>query len=186
MNNKYNMLWFYNIKSNNNNPFNFYQVFVENRLVYSDEDSNFIYSFDSTDLSKFNLNLVNCNQDNIICDIKMMDCVVSYNILSTNINSNFNNKNYVFMTKSNFIKPNDNKCNLPIFSHSYKITSSKRLPNLIHSEYDCVLTLNFQIYKLDKVIKIQFIVESNSKTNLTRKYFLTTNLDFIEPFVKKN
>ncbi len=137
------MLWFYNPKSNDNNTINYYQVFIENNLVYTDKDSNLIYSFDSSNLSKSNLDLNNYTLDNLVCEIKMIDHIISYDILS----STSNNTNYVFMTKSNFIKPEENKFNLPIFSHSYKLTSSKRLPNLIESEYNYTVKLNFQIYK---------------------------------------
>jgi len=170
------MLWYYNLKSksNDNNPINFYQVFIENNLVYSDKDSNSIYSFDSNDLSKLSLNLNNYTKETIISEIKIIDNIISYNI---------NNVNYVFTSKTNFVKPNENKLNLPIFSHTYKSTSVKRLPNLIESEYNNVLTLNFQIYKLDNENNIQFIIETNPITNSSRKYFVTTNLNLIQQFI---
>lgn len=186
------MLWFYNIKLTNNNPIIFYQVFVENNLVYTD-DSNIIYSFNSTELSKSNLNinLNNCVEDKFECDIKMIDHIISYDILSANSGSNTNindngNNNFVFMTKSDFIKPEENKLNLPIFTHTYKLTSTKKLPNLIESAYDHVYKLFFQIYKLDKENKIQFIIETNPITNSTRKYFVSVNLDLIKTFISND
>jgi hypothetical protein len=173
------MLWYYNLKSNNDinsiNSINFFQVFIENKLVYGDKDSNLIYSFDdSSDLSNLNLDLNKNNKENIISEIKIIDHLISYEI---------NNINYVFISKSNFIKPEENKLNLPVFSHTYKLTSTKRLPNLIESEYNSVLTLHFQIYKLDNENKIQFIIETNPITNSIRKYFVTTNLNLIQPFI---
>ncbi len=179
------MLWFYNLNPNDNNTINFYQVFIENNLVYSDKDSNLVYSFDSTDstdsansteLLKINLDLNNYAKDNINCEIKIIDHLIYYGSKNTNL---------VFMTKSNFIKPEENKLNLPVFSHTYKPTSIRRLPNLIESEYDAILTIDFQIYKLDKENKIQFIIEKNPITNSVRKYFITTNLDLINNFFKK-
>ena len=178
------MLWLYNNKLNNNNSFDFYQIFIENNLVYDDKNENLIYSFDSTNSSnsksnsKLNLNFDKYNFDNVKCEIRTIDNIISYNILSTNINEN--NNNYVFITtKTNFIKPSNNQFGIPIFSYTYKSTSTKRLPNLIESKYDFVSTLNFKIYKLDKENKIQFIIETNLLTNLTRKYFITTNLEYL-------
>jgi hypothetical protein len=178
------MLWLGKIKSNDNYSINFYQVFIENNLVYIDNDSNAIYSFDSTNstdsnkLTRLNFNLENCYLDNIICEIKMIDHIISYDILSTSPN-----ENNVFISKFTFIKPEENNFGLPIFSYSYKLTSTKRLPNLIESEYNYMSILNFQIYKLDKENQVQFIIETNPKTNEVRKYFLVTNLDLIKPFV---
>ena len=170
------MLWFYNSKLNDNNVINFHQIFIENNLVYSDDKLNFIYSFDSYnfDKSTSDLNLNNYVVENITCEIKIIDNIISYVI---------NNVNYVFLIKSNFIKHDENKFNLPIFSYTYKLTSSKRLPNLIESKYDNTLNLNFKIYKLDDENKIQFIIETNSITNVIRKYFITTDLNLIQPFI---
>ena len=178
------MLWLYNTGLNDNNSLNFYQVFIENNLVYSDKDSNYIYLFNSTSStdSKLNLNLKNYKCDIIECEIKIIDNIISYDILS--INTDKTNKNYVFMIKSNFIKPDNNQFKLPIFSYIYKSTSTKRLPNLIESNYNCVSTLNFKIYKLDNENKIQFVIETNLLTNLTRKYFVTTSLNLIQYYTK--
>jgi len=183
------MLWLYNNKFNDNNTFDFYQVFIENNLVYDDKDENMIYSFNSTNLQNTQLNLnLNIdidkyNFDNIECEIKIIDNIISYNILSKNTNEN--NKNYVFISKLNFIKPINNQFEIPIFSYTYKSTSTKKMPNLIESEYILSQTLNFNIYKLDKDNKIQFIIETNLLTNSIKKYFITTNLDLINMFIHK-
>lgn len=169
----------------------FFQVFIEDIQVYSDEEGNIIYSFDSSSQSemesksksKLNLNL-DLNQykfENICCKIKMIDSIISYDILTIN-------KNFVFTTKTNFIEPSDNQFALPIFSHTYKQVNTKKLPNLIESKYTNIYTLNFKIYNLDLDLdltdndKIQYVIETNPETNLMRKYFITTKLSLIQKF----
>ena len=69
----------------------------------------------------------------------------------------------------------------------YKKVSSKKLPNLIETKYDNVLTLNFKIYDIEiNKDKTQFIIESNPLTNQSRMYFITTNLDKIKNYLIKN
>jgi hypothetical protein len=178
------MLWLYNntLNNTNNNSFDFYQIFPENILVYSDNDENAIYSFESTD-KKLNFDFdsdSNDNYDSIDCEIKTIDNIISYRILSKNkIKSN---ENYVYITKLNFIKPNNNQYTVPIFTHNYKPTSIKRLPNLNDSGYKFISVLNFKIYNLDKTNQTQFIVETNPLTNSTRKYFITSNLNNLKDF----
>ena len=179
------MLWLYNDKFNLNDLIEFYQVFINYDLVYDDEKDNRIYLFDSTAQSaqtaqsnlKINLNDYIC--DNVISDIKIIEHIISYDIIMPNLNK----KNYVFTSKTIFIKPNDNKLNLPIFNHVYKFTNKNRLPNLIESGYNISSTLNFKIYRLDKNNQIQWIVENNPLTNTTRNYFITTDLNLIKQYI---
>ena len=177
------MIWLYNKKLDDNNILNFYQVFVENNIVFNDNNKNLIYSFDSSNFenSKLSFNLNDYESNDIECDIKIIEQMISYDILSSSFN---NNKNYVFSTKSSFIEPNDNEYNLPIFSYSYKLTNTKKFPNLIESEYDSVLNLNLKIYKLDNENNVQFIIETNLYNNTIRKYFVLTNLNLLKPFIK--
>jgi len=174
------MLWLYNNNLNQNGIYEFYQIFTEYNLVYNDETQNNIYSFSTTDSQKFKFNLDNYKFDDVICEIKMIDHIISYNIL----NKDLNKKQCVFTYKMNFIEPNDNHYKIPIFKYVYKSTNEKRLPNLIETEYDFSSILDFKIYKLDNLENnIQFVVETNPLTKLTRNYFITTNLSFIDKYV---
>ena len=178
------MIWLNNYTPNNNIQISFYQIFIESTIVYNDEKGNTIYSFESTNNTnksnqKFILNLDNC--ENIECDIKIIDTIISYSILS----DKKINKNFVFTMKTNFIKPSENQYNIPIFFHIYKSASTKTLPNLIESEYTFASTIKFKIYNLDteqNSAKIQFVIETNPLTNIIRKYFLTTNLNCIQKY----
>lgn len=179
------MLWLYN-NLNQNRLCDFFQIFTEYNLVYSDGGHNDIYSFDivnpiNSSNSKFNYTTY--EYDNVECEIKMIDNIISYNISNNNLNTNLNNKQYVFTFKTNFVEPNDNQHKLPIFNNVYKLTNTKRLPNLIETEYNFTSTLNFEIFKLDKNNNIQFIIETNPITNSIRKYFITTNLNLVQEFL---
>jgi hypothetical protein len=180
------MIWLNNYKSNDNTQINFYQVFIENKQVYNDEKENTIYSFESTERTEQTeqtdaYNFKHNKYENIECDIKIIDHVISYLVLS----GEKKNKNFVFTMKTNFIKPTDNELNVPIFNHIYKSTSTKSLPNLIESKYCLSSTLNFKIYNLDtdnSDTKIQFVIETNPLTNIIRKYFITTNLNSLQKY----
>lgn len=174
------MLWLYT-NPNNFITYNFYQVFVGNdNKVYNDENGTSIYSFELANTSNiFNmskLNLNNYQPDNINIDIKIIDNIISYN---TNFPNN-KKKNLVFTFKTNFIEPKSNQYSSPIFNHVYKSVNPKRLPNLIETKYDLAINLNFKIYHLDKQNQIQFIIETDTITNLTKMYFVTTNLNLLQ------
>lgn len=179
------MLWFLNnFNSNSNDMIKFYQVFIDSNEVYSDCDKNIIYSFNSinsTNLNnlKFNIDLTKHETKNINCKIKIIDNIISYEIINEN-------KNYVFSTKSDFTKPENDTYGIPIFSHMYKSTSVKRLPNLIETKYTNVYELNFEIYNIESNDnKVQFIVETNLSTNEKRKYFIIENLDYMKKYFNK-
>ena len=175
------MLWLYN----DNNPLNFYQIFLENKLVYEDNDSNLIYSLETTNLINttnllkfgFNINLSDYTCDNEECEIKIIDNIISYNFLLKN-----KNRKFVFLTKTNFIKSENNQLKIPIFSNAYKSISVKKMPNLIDTEYNFSQVLNLKIYKLDSDNKIQYIIETNTKTNTIRNYFITVDLNLLKKF----
>lgn len=173
------MLWFLNNpKTNPNGIIEFYQVFVDSDKVYTDEEDNAIYSFNSNVLTdvigtKFNVDLIKYKSTTINCKIKIIDHIISYNIENQKTDN-------VFTVKTNFIDPQDNQYCVPIFFHMYKHVSAKRLPNLIETEYTNIYKLNFQVYEIDS--QIQFIIETNQLTNEKRKYFIVSNLNLIQKY----
>lgn len=175
------MIWLYDKALDSNKLCDFYQIFVNCASVYSDEEHNNIYSFESIDSHNlFEFNFDDYIYDSIKCEIKMIDNIISYNILTPDLNK----KQIVFTFKMNFIEPNNNQYKIPIFKYSYKSINTKRLPNLIETEYNFSSIFDFKIYKLDKNNNIQFIIETNPITNLTRKYFITSDLNLINEFLK--
>jgi len=170
------MLWFLNNpKTNPNGMIEFYQIFVDSEIVYTDEEANTIYSFNSNNL-KFNIDTTKYKSTNINCKIKIMDHIISYNMENQKTDC-------VFTVKTNFINPQDNQYRIPLFSHTYKQVSEKRLPNLIESEYTNIYNLNFQVYNIEQNnSQIQFIVETNLITNEKRKYFIVQDLNLIEKY----
>jgi hypothetical protein len=170
------MLWLYN-KDNKDNIFiDFYQVFIDTQIEFQN-DSNTIYSLESTDLNKI---LPIKNIDKFICSqytftIRIIDQLISY--------IDNSNEQIVFSSKMNFIAPSNNKYNLPIFNFTYKKVNNNRMPNLIETNYNFYDILDFKIYKISD--KIQFIIETNPKTKIIKKYFITANLDLISDFIKK-
>lgn len=169
------MLWFLNDPNNSNNLINFFQVFVSNNIVYSDYESNTIYSFLKTnDYSNSNLtNLNKCKLSNFKCEIKMIDNIILYQ-------ENIMKNKKAFKFKTNFIAPQNNQFKIPIFSHNYKSVSTKKLPNLIENAYEFISVLEFEIYELES--QTQFIIETNPSTNSIRKYFITKNLENIKKY----
>jgi hypothetical protein len=168
------MLWLYN---KDNNFIDFYQVFVNSKIEL-ETDSNTIYSLESTDTDKTSL-IVNNNK--IICSrykftIRIIDQLISY-IDDTNGQT-------VFSFKMNFSDPSTNKYNLPIFNFTYKKVNNNRMPNLIQTHYNFSNTLEFDIYKISD--KIQYIIETNPSTKIIKKYFVTTNLDLVDEYIKNN
>jgi hypothetical protein len=175
------MLWLYN-KYNLGEIINFYQIFVSTELVYDDDENNTIYSLESSKNKNVCDLEINClEHDDIVCDVKMIDNIISYDLKCTN--NIEKNKNHVFMFKSQNINEfNFNKANNLSFVHNYKTINTKRLPNLIESEYNFYSTLNFQIYNLEKN-KVQFIIETNPTTNSVKKYFITTEPNLIKKYL---
>jgi hypothetical protein len=162
---------------NDNKQIEFYQLFIKNDIVYDDKEGNTIYSFEENNINlniNDKLNLTNYKYTNIICEIKIIDHIIAYTLIS-------NNKNYVFSTKMNFINPNESDLNIPIFNYTYKQINKNRLPNLIESQYNLSTTLEFKIYNLNQ--NVQFIIETNPITNSIKQYFITKNLNSIKNFL---
>jgi len=177
------MLWLYNNKLNQNGLCEFYQIPTKYNLVYSDVEQNNIYSFDSINFDNLKFNLSDYKYENIKCEIKIISHVISYNILNENLNNNLNKRHSVFTFKTNMIEPKNNCYNVPIFNNIYKSTNTKRLPNLIDTEYDFSSILDFKIYKLDSNNNTLFVIESNPITNLNRNYFITNDLNLVKQFL---
>lgn len=175
------MLWFLNNPNPNPNPNNtieFYQVFTDCDKVYTDEEFNTIYSFDSTkhNKSKFNTdNIAQYKSTNIECKIKIIDHIISYNIE--------NQKTKVFAIETNFINPINNQYGIPIFTHAYKPVSEKKLPNLMESGYTYIHNLSFEIFNMEPDNhNAQFVIETNLSTNKKRKYFIVQDLNLIQKY----
>lgn len=173
------MLWLYNKDCT---ICDFFQVFVDSNTVFK-ENNNTIYSLESTDKHDLqnNVKINNFDKikyDNYSFDIRIMDQLISYTY------SNNSNEIIVFTSKMNFIEPSDNKFNLPIFNFTYKKVNNNRMPNLIDSNYNFSSTLEFKIYKISD--KVQFIVETNPNTKTIKKYFITTDLNYIKKYILGN
>lgn len=167
------MLWLYNTDPN----ISFYQVFLSNNKVYSD-DNNIIYNFEHYDNLQNEIQIdINIKYLDLVFKIKVLDNIISFNNLETN-------DLFVFSNKMNFIKPTDNELSIPLFQYSYKKINTKRMPNLIESNYTFVSELHFRIYNINK--NLQFIIETNPINNYVKKYFVTNNLNEIINFMQKN
>jgi hypothetical protein len=166
------MLWINNIITPNT-CIDFYQVFIDSNIEYND-NKNIIYSFESSNLPNIkNLKKIECINKSYT--IKTMDQLISY----TDI---IDNKTIVFSHKMKFIEPSNNKLNIPIFNFSYKNVNNNRMPNLIDSSYNFISNLTFQIYKFSD--KVQFIIETNPETNITKKYWITLELSLLNNYLK--
>ena len=167
------MLWLYN----KDNLFDFYQIFIDNELVFNNNDK--IYSFEpnlSINNKNFKYDLNEYKFEDVTFEIKIIDNIISYtNLLNDKIN--------VFTYKMIFIEPLKNIYNLPIFNYSYKKVNKNRMPNLIESKYYLFLQLNLKIYRIND--DIQFIIETNSKTNIQKKYFIVKDLKLLKNFYNK-
>lgn len=177
------MLWLYNDKINQNGICEFYQIFTKYDLVYCDDEQNKIYSFDSVNINDLKFKLSDYIYENIKCEIKIISHVISYNILNEQLNENLIKKHNVFTFKTNLIQPSITNNGIQIFNNIYKSTNTKRLPNLIETEYDFSSILDFKIYKLDPNNNIQFVIETNPTTNSTRNYFITSDLNLVQQFL---
>lgn len=165
------MLWINNIVTPNT-CIDFYQVFIDSNIEYND-NNNIVYSFESSNLP----NIKNLEKIECICKtftIKIMDQLISY--------TDIDNKTIVFSHKMKFIEPSNNKLNIPIFNFSYKNVNNNRMPNLIDSSYNFISNLTFQIYKFSD--KVQFIIETNPETNITKKYWITSELNLLNNYLK--
>lgn len=177
------MLWLYD--KTNDNTYNFFQVFIDFDLLYNDDENNMIYSFDTVSPTEIDINSSKYQVDSINCDVRMIDNMISYDILHNDSNNKMNTKKYIFTYKNEFIKPSDNQLLKPIFNYIYKSINIKKFPNLIESKYDLSLKLNFVIHKLDNENKIIYVYETNLLTNAIRKYFVTTDTNLIQKYLKK-
>ncbi len=167
------MLWLFNTEPITN----FYQVFFSNKQVYSDDD-NIIYDFNySSESEIFNVNTDNFKNLKLKFKIKMFDDLISYTDM-------LNDKTHVFSNQFKFINPIDNYLKLPVFQYSYKKVNINKMPNLIESNYNLALELDFIIYEINK--NLQFIVEINTINNTVKKYFITNDLNLINNFTTGN
>jgi hypothetical protein len=178
------MLWLYNKDST---ICDFFQVFVDSNIVYN-ENNNSIYSLGSIEISdKIPVEISNVNNNTKIknldkikydyysFDIRIMDQIISYTFTDNS------DQQIVFSSKMNFIEPSNNKLNLPIFNFTYKKVNKNRMPNLINSNYNFSSTLEFKIFKISN--QVQFIIETNPTTKIIKKYFITTDLDYIKNYI---
>jgi len=167
------MLWLYN------NNINFYQIFVNSKLVYN-QDNNIIYSFESNnicqDLELNEPDLSNIKYIEFNFEIRIIDQLISY------INT-VTNDNIVFTFKMNFIEPSENKFKIPIFNYSYKKVNNNRMPNLIITNYNLYAKLCFKIYNINE--NLQYIIETNPITKIIKKYWITTELNLIDNYKLK-
>lgn len=180
------MLWL----NNQNYNSDFFQIFIENNKVY-DEDNNQIWSFESKkndnqfELHKnsnvYTIDLDQLKTTDLTFEIKIIDQIISWSNIKTN-------ETFVFSFKMNFINPTENEYCLPMFNFNYKTVNKTRMPNLISSNYNQHVILNFTIYKPND--NIQFIIETNPETNSKKKYIITNNLKNLDNFLtnlkKKN
>lgn len=194
------MLWlFANLKLEPNQEFEFYQVFIDSKLVY-DNDSNQIFSLgnptdNDTDslikkiISNNSINPINPIKFNI--GVKILDQLIMYTYTfepNFKPDSIFNPNSYspdVFSFKMNFIPPTaqSNEFGAPMFSFSYKKVNSNRMPNLIESQYNFNANLDLHVYNIDK--NIQLVIENDTLTNTSKKYWVTNNKKILYDFLTK-
>lgn len=164
------MIWIFN----NTNFINFYQVFTNTKIEFNN-DLNSIYSLidDGTEIISQNFEIYPKKYE---YTIKIIDQYISYTD-----NNNYNQN--VFSFKTNFIDPESNEYKIPIFKNEYKRVNNNLMPNLIKSNYNFYGELKFTIYKIDN--NIQYVIETDPKTNITRKYFITTDLQLLNNYIIK-
>ena len=158
------MFWLYTT----NTFFDFYQVFVDYEIEFHNLN-NTIYCLESN-TKKIDIEN-NYDKNNFLVRIK--DHLISYSNDQGQI---------VFSYKMNMCL-DENKPNLLIFNYKYKKTISEKMPNLNKKEYDVNNTYEFKIYKINE--KIQYIIETNTETEIIRKYFLTTELNLVDIYIDK-
>ena len=169
------MFWLFN--NNNDNEFSFYQVFLDYNIVYN-ENNNIIFSLESSKTNGINnLNNYKCTEINM--EVKQLDNLILYINKSTE-----KNETYIFETKMKFSKPSENKYNAPIFNLSYKKANKHKMPNLIDSYYSFNKTLLFKIFQLNN--NVLFVIETDPVTNIQKKYWIVTELNFLNNYLKFN
>lgn len=166
------MLWLNN-KENIN--IDFYQIFIDTKIEIKN-DKNTIYSLISNETEQIKLinDIEKYKYTEHKFTIRIIDQLISY--IEELVEEN------VFSFKMNIIEPNNNKNNLLIFNYNYKKVNNNRMPNLIKSNYNFYDTLEFKIYKIND--KIQFIIETNPKTKIIKKYYITTDLNLLYNFIQ--
>ena len=174
------MLWI----NNTNNEVKFHQVFTDFDIVHT-SNNNKIYLFHvdlNTNGYNFDLHHINTMEltqkqkepQLYIFDIKLLDNIISFTNIKTNLQ-------YTFSSKMLFVDPNENSYNLPFFTFTYKKVNKNRMPVLIDNLYDLSTQSKFIIYEIND--NLQYIVEIVN--NMKKKYFITTDLHLIKKFLNK-
>jgi hypothetical protein len=141
----------------------FLQIFSNN---YIDCDSNKIYKLNELIDYKETENYVKFN-----FLIKIMGQLISYTNLETNVT-------ITFSKTENFIDPNLNVLNKPVFEYNYKIIDNYRLPELLSKQYDYYYEdIELTIFIINN--NLLFVKENNKLTNSKRNYWITKDLSTV-------
>jgi hypothetical protein len=188
------MLWLHN----SNKEFKFYQVFTcydivhDGNIVLNDNSTyntnNIIYSFEinpGTDDYMYDFNGIiqhksfgnNQTHETFTFDVKVFDNIMNWTNTMTN-------KQQTFSTKMTFINPEEHKLGLPVFCFNYKEINKNRMPILINKTYDLSSQYTFVVYKINE--HTQFIIETETKTKIKKKYFITNDLESIKKYFITN
>ena len=149
--------------------YDFYQVFIDQKLVHQD-NLTYIYSFETTDNNHKNI-YDSLESKEIICEIKVFNNLTSYTVdLETQ----------VFEIETNFINSTDlsNELGIGIFTHKYKRVNTNLMPNIIKSQYSMNKIYIFKIYQIDE--ETLYILQIEQGTNITLKYYLSTTITNIK------
>lgn len=185
---KNNMFWLYTCY-NLNQKIDFYQIFINCKLIYSDFDKNAIYSissdntsYHSTQQNVLNIELDKLKYDTVSCQIKIVADKISYNFTNYVKSEKNIGTNQVFTFRSSCVKKTDGEHPNIIYHHNYKKTNVKEMPNLLKNKYDFNNMLNFKIYNLEK--NVQLIIETDPKTNVEKIYFISSDINSVSKYIK--
>lgn len=160
------MFWFLDI--NKKDTYNFSQIFDNNSTSI---DENIIYKL--TDIIS--------SENKLLKDIKPI--IINFKIILIGQLISWTNLKtqevITFLMNEEFIQPENNKFNKPIFNYTYKIVDNHRIPQLLSTTYDFNYEdIEFKIYNINN--NLLFINEHNKSNNSKRNYWITKNYSILQ------
>ena len=158
------MFWLFN----NNNSFDFYQIFTDLKKFNIDNSKNILYDLNN-DINDLDIDLDSYEFLKINYQIKIIDNLISY----TNLKSN---KIITFL----IIKKNvdSNICNLTNFKtlqFNYELVDNNNMPNLLQKYYQFYKDIHFTIYNINQ--NLLLIHEYNITDNTKKFYWLSQDIE---------
>lgn len=152
------MLWLFD--NEYNKKYDFYQIFINDK---NEIEKNEFYNLQNI----ISIDTNNYNKITISYEIKIIDNMIMYTNIDTNLSISFS-----FTT--NFIKPDQNKFKKVIFNNKYILISNDKIPNINKNLYHSYYKIKFTILKINE--NLLFIKENNIIDNSIRNYWITDNL----------